>query len=124
MGLLMMDLLVLTNRLRVLATLDNAWAVNLVSRKEVDVLGRRRLGHATSVSGTRSLHARIASTTCARKLTMLVVQDYAVNVMMRGAPVAICAGRRLLDYASIAGNLCAVHTGTRIISAAGIACLC
>ena len=120
----MMDLLMLASRPRVMTTPDNASAVNLVSLNEVDVLGLRRLGHATTVSGTRSLHARIASTTYVRSSIMLAELDYAVNAMRKSAPVAICAGRRLLDYASIAGNLCAVHTRTRITSAAGTACHC
>ena len=119
----MMDLLMLASRPRVMATLDNAWAVNLVSLKEADVAGLQRLGHATTASGTRSLHARIASTTSARSSTMLVELDYAVNAMMKGAPVAICARWLLLGCVSSAGNLCAARINMRTISAAGNACL-
>ena len=119
----MKALLILANRLRILAILDNVWVVNLVSWKEVDVLGHRGLGHATTVSGIRSLHARIASMMCARSSTMLAELDYAVNAMMKGAPVAICAGWLLLGYVSIAGNLCAARIRMKTISAAGNACL-
>ena len=119
----MMLLLILASHLKNRAILDNVWVVSLSSLEEADVPVHRERVLATTASGTLSPPARIVSTTCARSFTTLVEQDSAENATTTGAPVATCAGRRLLDFVSIAGSLCAARIKTKTISAAVTACL-
>ena len=56
----MTDPLTLINHLGTKTIPGGAWAANLANRNRVDVLGLRRLDHATTVSGIHSLLAKIA----------------------------------------------------------------